>query len=104
MDKGETFGNRTRNFSAIFLSNVTGSHDVFDCFSKRSRTDYDERTAGSDNEVRGNESLSALAWSQGLKVSRSWSHGLRVSSVVAQEEGTRSLLGTYRGSKKVQPM
>jgi len=42
--------------------------------------------------IRSNESLSALAWSQGLKVSRSWSHGLRVSSVVAQEEGTRSLL------------
>ena len=79
LDKGETFGNRIRNFSAIFLSNVTGSHDVFDCFSKRSRTDYDERTAGSDNEVRGNESLSALAWSQGLKVSRSQDHGRMVS-------------------------
>ena len=90
---GETFGNRLRNFSAIFLSNVTGSHDVdvFDCFSKEA-----EQIMMSALLVLiiKSEAMKAFPHSHGLKVSRSWSYDLRVSSVAAQEEGTRSLLGT----------
>ena len=103
MATGETFGNRLCSFSTIFLSNVTGSHDedVFDCFSKEAGQILMSALLVL---IIKSEAMKAFPHSHGLKVSRSWSQGLRVSSVAAQEEGTSSLLETYRGSKKVQPM
>ena len=80
----------------MFLSNVTGSHDV-DVFE-----------AGQIMMsallvlIMKSEAMKAIPHSHGLKVSRS--HGLRVSSFVVQEEGTSLLLGIYRGYKKVQPI
>ena len=97
----ETFGNRLRDFYAMFLSNVIGSHDVdvFDCFSKEAGQILMSALLVL---IMKSEAMKAFPHSHGLKVSRS--HGLRVSSFVAQEEGTSLLLGTYRGSKKVPPM
>ena len=68
MATGETFGNRIRNFSAIFLSNVTGSHDVdvFDCFSKEAGQILMSALLVL---IMKSEAMKAFPHSHGLKVS-----------------------------------
>lgn len=81
MATGETFGNRLRDSYAMFLSNVTGSHDVdvFDCFSKEV------------GQIMMSAVLVLIMKSEAMKAFPH-SHGLRVSSFLAQEEGTSLLL------------